>query len=133
MTYQYVNLTCNIHRFADNTTTSANAHWTEIPSLVQDLNNDLDNISEWPTQSGMIINIEKTKLLLKTGKRLEKKILEKNNGHNLDSTLRLGNDQEIKQVSCQKLLGVTLNKDLTYEAQIDNLCKQLSKGNIGLT
>lgn len=105
---------------------SANAHWTEIPSLVQDLNNDLDNISEWPTQSRMIINIEKTKSIV-TGKRLEKKILVKNNG-NLYLTVRLGNDQEIKQVSCQKLLGVTFNKDLTYEAHIDNLCKQLPKG-----
>ena len=59
-----------------------------------------------------------------TGKHLEKKILEKNNG-NLDLTVRLGNDQEIKQVSCQKPLGVTLDKGLTCEDHIDNLCKQL--------
>ena len=100
---------------------SANAHWTEIPSLVQDLDNDLDKTGEWSTQNKMTINVEKTKSLLITGKRLGKKILEKNNG-NLDLTVRLGNDQEIEQVSCQKLLGVTLDKGLTYEApHIDNL------------
>ena len=121
-----LNLTCtSIDIFADDTTMSANANWTEIPSLVQDVNNNLDKkISEWSTQNRIIINIEKTKSLLITGKHLEKKILEKNN-RNLDLTVRLGNNQEIKQVSCQKPLGVTLDKGLTYEAHINNLYKQL--------
>ena len=38
-----------------------------------------------------------------------------------------GNDQQIKQVSCQKLLGVTLDKGLTCETHVDNICEQLSK------
>ena len=111
--------------FADDTTLSASAHWTDIPTVVQDINNDLEKISEWSTRNRMIINTDKTKSLLVTGKRLEKKILESDN-ENLALAVKLGNTQ-IDQVSCQKLLGVTLDKSLTYEAHIDHLCKQLSK------
>ena len=111
--------------FADDTTLSASAHWTDIPTVVQDINNDLEKISEWSTRNRMIINTDKTKSLLVTGKRLEKKILESDN-ENLALAVKLGNTQ-IDQVSCQNLLGVTLDKSLTYEAHIDHLCKQLSK------
>ena len=121
-----LNLTrTSIDIFADDTTLSANAHWTDIPSMVQDINSDLDIISEWSSQNRTVINTDKTKSLLITGKRLEKKILANENG-NLALAVRLGNTQ-IDQVSCQKLLGVTLDKDLTYEAHIDHLCKKLSK------
>ena len=65
--------------FADDTTLSASAHWTDIPTVVQDINNDLEKISEWSTRNRMIINTDKTKSLLVTGKRLEKKILESDN------------------------------------------------------
>ena len=62
----------------------------------------------------------KTKSLLITGKRLEKKILGKDSG-NLNLNVRFCNNQKIKQISSQKLLGVTLDKGFTYEAHIDNL------------
>ena len=50
----------------------------------------------------------KTKSLLITGKRLEKKILGKDSG-NLNLDVRFCNNQKIKQISSQKLLGVTLD------------------------
>lgn len=92
--------------------------------MVQDINSDLDTISEWSSQNKMVINTDKTKSLLLTGKHLEKMILQ--NNENLALTVCLG-DTQIEQVSCQKLLGVILDKDLTYKAHIDQLCKKLSK------
>ena len=49
-------------------------HWTDIPSMVQDINSDLDDINEWSAQNRMIINTDKTKFILITGKRVENKL-----------------------------------------------------------
>ena len=39
--------------------------WTDIPSMVQDMNSDLDDINEWSAQNRMIINTDKTKSILR--------------------------------------------------------------------
>ena len=36
----------SIDIFSDDTILSANMHWTDIPSMVQDINSDLDDINE---------------------------------------------------------------------------------------
>ena len=71
----------------------------------------------------MIINTDKTKSILITGKRIENKLPS-------DTSMALAiklDDTKIDQVSCQKLLGVILDANLNYEAHIDHLCKKLSK------
>ena len=88
--------------------------------MVQDMNSDLDDINEWSAQNRMIINTDKTKSILITGKRIENKLPS-------DTSIALAiklDDTQIDQVSCQKLLGVI---NLNYEAHIDHLCKKLSK------
>ena len=45
----------SIDIFSDDTILSANMHWTDIPSMVQDINSDLDDINEWSAQNRMII------------------------------------------------------------------------------
>ena len=64
----------SIDIFSDDTILSANMHWTDIPSMVQDINSDLDDINEWSAQNRMIINTDKTKFILITGKRVENKL-----------------------------------------------------------
>ena len=70
----------------------------------------------------MYINIEKTKELLVTGKRLQHKHSEET------ATLKLRLDTtNIDQLLHHKLLGLIIDKDLSFEAHIDELCKKLSK------
>ena len=70
----------------------------------------------------MYINIEKTKALLVTGKRLQHKHSEET------ATLKLRLDTtNIDQLLHHKLLGLIIDKDLSFEAHIDELCKKLSK------
>ena len=86
--------------FADDTTLSASTHWNDIPSMVHDINCDLAALNQWSIQNKMSINDEKTKFMLISGKRLEKKILEKGN---MDIAVKV-DDTQITEVNCQKLL-----------------------------
>ena len=70
----------------------------------------------------MYINTEQTKALLVTGKRLQHKLSEET------ATLKLRLDAtNIDQLSHDKLLGLIIDKDLSFEAHIDELYKKLSK------
>ncbi|CAB4041025.1 Hypothetical predicted protein, partial [Paramuricea clavata] len=109
--------------FADDTTLSASTYWNDIPSMVHDINCDLAALNQWSIQNKMSINDKKTKFMLISGKRLEKKILEKGN---MDIAVKV-DDTQITEVNCQKLLGVTIDNRLNYEEHIDRLCRKLLK------
>ena len=65
----------------------------------------------------MVLNATKTKSLLVTGKRLEKKVLDKD--------LKIScNGTEIEQVTSQKLLGVKLDSHLSFT---EHICKKVSQ------
>ena len=68
----------------------------------------------------MVTNAAKTKCLLVTGKRLTNQIV--------DSLLNLylGNSN-IEQVDCQKLLGLTTDRHLSFHIHVEELSKKLSQ------
>ena len=105
----------------DDTTLFLSADWNNITSLTQAISNDLENIEKWSTENKMYINTERTKALLVTGKRLQHKLSEET------ATLKLRLDAtNIDQLLHHKLLGLIIDKDLSFEAHIE-LCKKLSK------
>ena len=63
----------------------------------------------------MILNETKTKAMLATGKWTEKRV----NNQQLQDKL---NTTELKQVSSQKLLSVTIDQKLSFDDHIDELC-----------
>ena len=74
----------------------------------------------WSADNKMILNETKTKSMLVTGKRLAKKMEQ--------STLQLHvNSTELEQVSSHKLLGVTIDSQLTFDQHVENLCTKLSQ------
>ena len=60
--------------FADDTTLSLKAHFDDIVNLTNTLNSGLVNLSEWSKENRMFINVEKTKAMLVTGKRIARKL-----------------------------------------------------------
>ena len=68
----------------------------------------------------MVLNADKTNSILLSEKRLR---------HYLDnSTLDLQiNGTKIKQVTSHKLLGVTLDEELSFMEHVEKLCKKLSQ------
>ena len=68
----------------------------------------------------MVLNASKTKSLLVTGKQLEKKAR--------DTNLKFSyNGSKIEQITSQKLLGVKLDKHLSFTEHIDGICKKVSQ------
>ena len=66
----------------------------------------------------MLLNESKTKAMLVAGKRLVKKMEH--------STLQLRlKSSELNQVHLHKLLGVTIDSQLSFNQHVDDLCKKL--------
>lgn len=68
----------------------------------------------------MVLNARKTKSILVTGKCLTSSVL--------GSSLELqASGKDIEQVAHQKLIGVTIDQELTFKEHLDKLFKKLSQ------
>ena len=106
--------------YGDDTTLSTSVAVSDLPTLQQRLQNDINKIADWTYGNKMVLNASKTKSLLVTGKRLEKKAL--------DTALKIScNSSEIDQVNSQKLHGVKLDSHLNFTEHIDDICKKVSR------
>ena len=76
--------------------------------------------AESPWQCNNAISFFITKCLLVTGKRIPCKL------ENCSLELKLVNS-DIEQVDSQKLLGVTIDKHLSFDVHVEELCKKLSQ------
>ena len=113
MTFHYIS-----QIYADDTTITASAHFSDLCSMTQRLNSDLDAVQRWASCNKMFINKKNVH-----GKRIPE-----------DTPLLLDvkiDDSVIEQVSSHKILGVVIDSQMNYESHIDELCKKLSK-RIGL-
>ena len=83
---------------------------------------DLSEVERWVRENKMYMNMQKTKALLVTGKRLRKRMVQ--------DIGKLGvktDNVEIEQVANHKRLRMIIDEDLTYEVHVDKLCNKLSK------
>ena len=105
--------------FADDTILLLKAHFDDIVNLTNTLSSDLVSFSESSRENRMFINVEKTKPMLVTGKRIANIV-------NQELELKI-DEKPITNVTAQKLVGVTLDSLMSYEPHIDELLKKLSK------
>ena len=108
--------------YADDTTLSLSSNWKTLPLLNQSLSQDPSEVERWAKETKKYMNMQKTKALLVTGKRLRE--------HMAQDTGKLGvkaDNADIEQVANHKLLGMIIDEDLTYEVHVDKLCNKLSK------
>ena len=84
------------------------------------LQQDLDVVSRWSAANKMVTNAAKTKCLLVTGKCIPCKL------DNCSLELKLVNC-DIEQGDSQKLLGVTIDKHLSFDVHVEELCVKLSQ------
>ena len=105
--------------YADDTSLSTSAVVSDLTVIQQRLQDDINKIADWTSDNKMLLNGSKTKSLLVTGKRLEKKAP--------DINFKLScNDSEIEQITSHKLLGVKLDNHLSFTEHIDDICKKMS-------
>ena len=111
--------------YADDTACSSSSHYSlGVTELQPNLQLHVDCLSEWSLQNHMVLNTDKTKSILVSGKRLRSRL----DNSTLDLQL---NGTTIGQVTSQKLLGVTLDEELSFREHVEKLCKKLSQ-KIGL-
>ena len=111
--------------YADDTTLSKCSSWENVPNLTQALKQDLKRLDEWSARNKMFINSQKTKSMLITGKRPRNLVA----STSIDVSLNGSNIEH--HFTDFKLLGITLDQDLSFNRQIEELCKKLAK-RIGL-
>ena len=108
--------------YADDTNLSLSSNWKTLPLLNQSLSQDLSEVDRWARENKMYMNMQKSKALLVTRKRLQK--------HMVQDTGKLEvktDKEEIEQVANHKLRGMITDEHLTFEVHVDKLCINFSK------
>ena len=103
--------------YADDTTIYFSNHDKLV--LERNLQNSLDCLRMWCRENGMILNIDKTKVMLITS-RQKRTVLN-------DAVLILQyTDLDISITTCDKILGIHVDNNLTWNTHFNFLSKKLS-------
>ena len=84
------------------------------------LNSELNNINQWLVANKLTLNVDKTEYMI-IGTRQKSNHL----SHNME--VHIG-EKKLKQVTSKKVLGVTIDNQLSWEEQVDNISKKVSQG-----
>ena len=88
----------------------------ELLGITSAFQQDLGDLSQWSAANTMVTNAAKTKCLVVTRKRLTNNIVASS------LNLHLGNSN-IEQVDSQKLLRLTIDRHLSFNIHVEELCK----------
>lgn len=91
----------------------------DINQLKNNLQSSLESLHKWCKQNGMVINIDKTKVMLITSRQKRKCLQDPN------LALRY-NNIDIKMTTCDKILGVHVDEHLIWNSHIQQVCKKIS-------
>ena len=107
--------------YADDTTISYSTSYKIAPQALRNgLQLDIEDLQKWSNANRMTLNENKTKTMLVTGKRLDKRLV------NRKLKIQI-NNKDIRQVEVYSLLGVKLDGRLSFDEHIESLYKKLSQ------
>lgn len=109
---------CSADMYADDTTFHVSGKSTEELSVK--LSEDLKNIQKWCNDNKMVVNVDKTKSLLICPKQKQRTLSE------TDTLNAYFDGNRLKETQQEKLLGVRVDSNLTWQDQIDYVCKTVS-------
>ncbi len=89
-----------------------------VPEIGRNLTNDAGKVSQWCTDNHMAANTTKTKIMLITTWQKRASLQENMR------TLHVGmNGQYLENVSTDKLFGVKINQNLSWEEHINSIVR----------
>ena len=91
----------------------------DINQLKNNLQSSLESLHRWCKQNGMVLNANKTKVMLITSKQ------KRNFLQNPALALRY-NDINIKMTTCDKILGIQVDENLIWNSQCQQVYKKVS-------
>ena len=100
--------------FADDTTLSMND--PNYQNLIANINTELDNIKDWTQTNRLSLNLTKTYGLTFTNRK-----------NDITPSSIIMNGGIVKPVQQTKLLGITIDNNLTFEQHIFNISNKISK------
>ena len=110
-----------VDMYADDTTLSSAHDYSSAPqSVIVELQKDITSLANWSRSNHLVMNEEKTKTMLVTGRRLQKEL------DTFDLHLSI-NGKNLEQVSSFKLLGLTFDDELSFDVHVEKLCTKLSQ------
>jgi len=109
------NVRCTL--FADDSTLDVSSR--HVLTINNSLQQSLLDVSDWCQHNSMVLNPSKTECMLLATRQ-------KQQLHPPPLSLSL-NFQPLKQVSNHRLLGVTIDDQLSWHTHVENICKTISK------
>ena len=109
----------NTDLYADDTTLTCSVNWMVMDRLQTSLNAAVSETVHWATANKLPLNEKKTKVLTICGKRLS------NRSPN-DIVISV-NGSQLENIQCAKLLGLEIDKELTFHSHVDKLFEELSQ------
>ena len=109
----------NTDLYADVTTLTCSIKLMDMHRLQTSLNAAVSETVHWATANKLPLNEKKTKVLTICGKRLS------NRSPN-DIVISV-NGSQLENIQCAKLLGLEIDKELTFHLHVDKLYKKLSQ------
>ena len=107
----------SVDLYADDTTLYSTA--LDKSSLEADLQKALDSVHTWCLENGMLINTEKTKLMLIASRQKRSSLI--------DSDLKITfNNVDLKNSSNEKILGVHMDQNFVWNNQFQHVSKKIS-------
>jgi hypothetical protein len=113
----YIDKKVSCEMFADDS--SLHATSPNIETLQDDLQAGLSNVEEWCTVNKMVMHPNKTKSMVITSRQKHQRSPLK-----LNLCLKSG---VVEQVKTHKVLGVTIDDELKWQAHIVNVCKSVAR------
>jgi hypothetical protein len=109
---------CDIFSYADDTNLTVSA--ITIEDIQNKLSRDLTVVEAWCNNNQLVINTSKSKCMLICTQQKRQ--------HLITDTLNLSlYGTSLENVECQKILGVYIDKNLTWRSHIDCLCNSVSQ------
>ena len=108
---------CNMDLYADDTT--IHTHGKCLNSIAEKLQKDLENLERWSLENNMIIHPEKSKSMVIASWQKRNTLVNKTLAVRIDNV-------NIKQSDKEKLLGVFINQNLTWNDHAQNVNKKIA-------
>ena len=102
--------------FADDTT--MHTHGKNVTHVQAKLQASANTFQSWCKENKMTLNIDKTSVMtIGTNKRLS----------NIQDVVLYLNNTMLSNVKSQKLLGISIDNNLSWNSQINQMCKNISR------
>ncbi|XP_057299613.1 uncharacterized protein LOC130630223 [Hydractinia symbiolongicarpus] len=112
-----MNLTMSTLQYADDTTLFTSTKLNNLAKAKEQINGDISQLQRWSTNNNLVLNKEKTKLMVFSTSQMSKR----HNLNDLDCTDIKLDDFQIERVPTWSVLGVKLDEHLSWNDHVQSV------------